>query len=149
MSRFKMMLAGLAGGATLLAGPAIARESTATRLMVVLTTPDPQTQFMAFTLIASSGIEPATVRVLLCGPGGDMALRDTTDAPAPRFGPDQVTVQSRLIDLGAKGATLEVCAIYLPSRGSDRTALIESVGVARPAEIGPILVAPDVHVLTF
>ncbi|HCE72440.1 MAG TPA: hypothetical protein DET67_15155, partial [Ruegeria sp.] len=47
------------------------------------------------------------------------------------------------------GATVEVCAIYLPGRGADGSVLLEGVGVASPAEMAARLMASDTRVLSF
>lgn len=142
-------IAGLAGSALLLAGSAQAQDSSGVRLLAIITNPDPQSQFMAYTLIGSSGVSPQAIRILLCGPAADSALRGTVDASSARFGPNAATVQSRIEALAAGGATIEVCAIYLPSRGADASVLVEGVGVASPTGIGPLMISPDVKVLTF
>jgi hypothetical protein len=47
------------------------------------------------------------------------------------------------------GATVEVCAIYLPGRAEDASVLLDGVGAADPAQIGALLADPDVRVLSF
>jgi len=149
VKRLKTALAGLASGALLLAGSALAQGNSTEGLLAIITNPDPQSQFMAYTLIGTSGVNPEAIRILLCGPAGDAALRDTVDAASPRFGPNAATVQSQIESLVVRGAKVEVCAIYLPSRSADASVLMEGVGVASPSEIGPLMIASDVRVLTF
>lgn len=149
VNRLKSGLGSLCASSLLLAGAASAQGSSGAGLLAIVTNPDPQSQFMAYTLIGSSGVSPEAIRILLCGPAGDAALRDTVDSSSARFGPNAATVQSQIETLVNRGATVEVCAIYLPSRGADASVLIEGVGVASPTEIGPLMVAPDVRVLTF
>ena len=137
--------------------PAVARETGPTssqtpvslRLMVVVTTADPETQFMALTLLKTSGVDARQIRILLCGPGGDLALKVPDQASLPTFGPTARTVRALLAELEQDGATIEVCAIYLPARRLDRSVLMDSIGVASPVNIGPILADPAVRVLTF
>lgn len=47
------------------------------------------------------------------------------------------------------GATVEVCAIYLPGRGEDPSVLLDGIGVAKPGEMAAKLMAPDARVLSF
>jgi hypothetical protein len=130
-------------------GPASAQTPSSIRLMAVLTTADPETQFMALTLLKSSGVDPRQIRILLCGPSGDLGLKLPAEASPSTFGPASRTAQALLAELDEQGATIEVCAIYLPARRSDRSILMDSIGVASPIDIGPILADPAVRVLTF
>ena len=47
------------------------------------------------------------------------------------------------------GATVEVCAIYLPGRGEDVSVLLEGIGVADPSQMAGRLMDPDARVLSF
>lgn len=130
-------------------GPTSSQTPVSLRLMAVVTTADPETQFMALTLLKTSGVDARQIRILLCGPGGDLALKVPDQASFPTFGPAARTVRVLLAELEEDGATIEVCAIYLPARRLDRSALMDSIGVASPVNIGPILADPAVRVLTF
>lgn len=62
--------------ATALAITALADER---RLVTVVTSPEPQTQLMAMVLTMQAVRQDAAARILLCGPGGDLALADAPD----------------------------------------------------------------------
>ena len=47
------------------------------------------------------------------------------------------------------GATVEVCAIYLPGRGEDASVLLDGIGAADPAAMAARLVAPNTQILGF
>ncbi|SHM77304.1 hypothetical protein SAMN05443432_11615 [Roseovarius litoreus] len=47
------------------------------------------------------------------------------------------------------GATIDVCAIYLPGRNADPLVLLDGIGVAKPGEMAEKLMAPDARVLSF
>ena len=118
-----------AAALALTAGAAMAED---TRLVTVVTAPEPQTQLMAMVLSTQAMEQGAALHMLLCGPGGDIALRDapeTATAPQP---PRDASPQGLLMGLIERGATVEVCAIYLPGLGADQSALIDGVGVAQP-----------------
>lgn len=149
MTKLKTTSAAVALATMMATDPVSAQSPAPVRLMAVVTTADPETQFMALTLLKTSGVEPGQIRILLCGPGGDLGLKAPTDPSPPTFGPASRTAQALLMELDSLGTTVEVCAIYLPARQSDRSVLLDPIGVASPVDIGPILANPAVRVLTF
>ena len=116
------------------------------RLLVVVTSENPQVQGMAFVLSRQSRKQGAEVRVLLCGPGGDVALKG---APQTVLKPRGATPQGMLAKLVAAGVTAEVCALYLPNKGKTAADLIDGVGVAKPPAIAAQMLAPDTRLFTF
>ncbi len=126
--------------------PSAAAEETKPGLFVVVTSEDPQVQGMAMVLSLQSASQGAAVRILLCGPGGDMALKG---APQTTLKPRNVTPQGMLDKLIGMGVTAEVCAIYLPNSGKTPEDLIEGVGVAKPPAIAAVLLAPNTRLFTF
>ena len=119
-------------------------------LVTIVTAADPQTQLMALVLTAASVRQGAQAHVMLCGPGGDIALRDApasaTEGQAPRGASPQGLLQSLMAD---HGVTVEVCAIYLPGLGADASVLIEGVTPASPDAMAARLLDPNAAVLTF
>jgi hypothetical protein len=47
------------------------------------------------------------------------------------------------------GATVEVCAIYLPGRGVGPEALLDGVGVAKPPEMAGAMLKDDTVLWSF
>ena len=47
------------------------------------------------------------------------------------------------------GATVEVCAIYLPNKGVDATALIEGISAAKPPAVAARLLADETRIMSF
>lgn len=130
-----------------LAAPAFA--DPAEKLVTVVTSENPQTQLMAMVLTAQAVEQGAETRILLCGPGGDLALIDapeTATAPQP---PRDASPQGMLQMLMANGVTVEVCAIYLPGMGAEADVLIEGVGVAQPAAMAGAMLETDARVWSF
>ena len=145
MSLSRSLAATLALG--LSAGTALAQE--AAPLVTVVTADHPQTQLMAMVLTSQAAQQGHPVRVLLCGPGGDMALTDAPDgvtAPQPPMG---ASPQGLLTQLIANGATVEVCAIYLPGLGADASVLIDGVTVAQPPAMAAAMAAEGSIVWSF
>ncbi len=115
-------------------------------LFVVVTSPDPQTQGMAMVLSMQAMKQGAKVQMLLCGPGGDVALKGSKQTV---LRPRDVTPQGMLTKLVAMGLKSDVCALYLPNNGKSPADLIEGVGVAKPPVIAAALLEGDTKLFTF
>lgn len=98
-------------------------------------------------VLASQAIEQkASVRVLLCDAGGDIAV---AGKETPTMKPKNVTVQQMLQGLMKAGARVEVCALYLPNTGRQPTDLLPGVTPAKPADVAAYLLKPEVKTLAF
>ncbi|MFC7049666.1 hypothetical protein [Emcibacter nanhaiensis] len=115
-------------------------------ILTVVTSPDVQTQGMAFVLSIQSVQQGAQVRVLLCGPAGDLALKGAAETKLKPKGMSPQMLMSKLITLGA---TVEVCALYLPNADKTPADLVDGVGVAKPPAIAAAMLAPDTRLFTF
>lgn len=115
-------------------------------LFVVVTSPEPQTQGMAMVLSIQALKQGAKVEMLLCGPGGDLALKD---AAQTTLKPRGVTPQGMLTTLIGMGVKPQVCALYLPNGNKSPADLIEGVTVAQPPAIAAALLAEDKKLFTF
>lgn len=138
----------IAATAGLTALPASAQDER--KMLSIISTPDAQTQLMAMVLTLQTAGQGVAPRILLCGPAGDIALKDAPETATAGQPPRDASPQGlmhRLMD--DAGATVEVCAIYLPARGDDASVLIEGVGVADPAEIGALIADPGTRVIGF
>ncbi len=128
--------------------PATASEDKA-NLVTIVATAEPQTQLMAMVLTMQSVKQGATARILLCGPGGDIALRDApASATAPQK-PKGMSPQGLMQELMKNGVPVEVCAIYLPNKGLGTDSLLDGVGAAKPPAMAAELLKDDTHLLTF
>ena len=144
-----MKPASLAPALALALAPALLAAEEARPLVTVVTAPEPQTQLAAMVLSTQAAAQGAAVHVLLCGPAGDMALRDapaSATAPQP---PRDMSPQGLLAGLIERGATVEVCAIYLPGLGAGPEALIDGVGVAQPDAMARAMLAEGTAVWSF
>lgn len=143
-----VLAAGIATAAALGAGPG--QADGVGKLVTVVTSAEPQTQLMAMVLTMQAVKQGAEAHILLCGPAGDLALRDapvSATAPQPPKGMSPQGLM-QMIQTEASG-TVEVCAIYLPGKGLDPSALLDGVGVAKPPEMASRLIAADTRVLSF
>ncbi len=127
--------------------PAVA--DTAEKLVTVVTSENPQTQLMAMVLTAQAVEQGTDTRILLCGPGGDLALIEAPEAATAPQAPRDASPQGMLQMLMANGVTVEVCAIYLPGLGADESVLIEGVGVAQPPAMAGAMLDVDARVWSF
>ncbi len=131
------------------AAPPVQAQPAPPKLVTVVTSPEPQTQLMAMVLSFQAQRQGAEVHLLLCGPGGDIALGEppaTATAAQEPMGMSPQKLMSRLMD---GGATVEVCALYLPNAGLDEAALLDGITAADPGPMAAELLAPDTRVLSF
>ena len=87
--------------------------------------------------------------VLLCGPAGDLALADApVTATAPQK-PKGMSPQGLMQKIMEGGATVEVCAIYLPNKGVEVSALLEGITAAQPPAVAERLLADETRIMSF
>lgn len=143
----RIMLAVFAAAALL--SPASAQD-TKPDLVTIVTSPEPQTQLMAMVLTMQAAQQGKTPYILLCGPGGDIALKDAPESATTGQPPQDMSPQGLMQMIREKtGATVEVCAIYLPGKGLEPSALLDGVTVAAPADMAGRLIEPGITVLSF
>jgi len=140
----KKAIAALAIG---LATPALPSDPDS--LVTVVTSDQPQVQLMSMVLTNQAIAQGHPTRILLCGTAADIALKDAPDSATAAQPPKGASPQALLMAAMQKGATVEVCAIYLPGRGADRSVLIDGVGVAQPPAMAGALMGDDTIVWSF
>lgn len=128
-----------------LCGSAAAQEEVK-GLFVVVTSSNPQNQMMAMVLTTQALLKGKTVQVLLCGPGGDLALKDGKEV---MLKPKNKSPQMLMKALIEKGVDVQVCALYLPNNAKTAADLIPGVTPAKPPEIAEALLEPGVKLFTF
>lgn len=98
-------------------------------------------------VLAGQALEQKThVRVLLCDAAADIAV---AGKDMPTLKPRNVTPQQMLQGLIKAGATVEVCALYLPNSGRQAADLVPGVTPAKPADVAAHLLKPGVATLAF
>lgn len=144
--RFLPLTAALA--AVTLAAPAMAEGPN--KLVTILTAPEPQTQLMAMVLTMNAIAAGAEAEMLLCGPAGDIALKDAPATATAGQPPRDASPQGLMKAMMEKnGLTVQVCAIYLPGKAADASILLEGVTPAAPDAMGAAIVAPGTTVMSF
>jgi len=118
----------------------------ADNIFVVVSSSEAQTQMMAMVLGNQVAAKGASVRVLLCDSAGKLAVQGES---FPSFEPADKTPQDLLQGLMQKGATVEVCAIFLPNTEYEQSDLLDGVGVAKPGPVSDYMMQPDVRYFTF
>lgn len=144
----KTLLTGAALVAALGAGAALAAEK-AGKVVTIVTSAEPQTQLMSLVLTMQAMKQGAAAHVLLCGPGGDLALKDAPAAATAPQKPRGMSPQGLMRQMMAEGATVEVCAIYLPNKGAGPEALLDGIAAAKPPAMAAKLLDDDAVVLSF
>jgi hypothetical protein len=128
--------------------PAMAQEQR--NLVTVLTAPEPQTQLMAMVLTMNAVQQGATAQILLCGPAGDIALKEAPATATAGQPPRDASPQGLMRMMMEKhNVKVEVCAIYLPGKGADATILLEGVTPAAPDAAAAAIMADDAVVMSF
>ena len=140
MKRYSLLVSALLVCAT----SAFAQNPTETFFNV--TSADNQTQGMAMVLASQMAEQKAAVRILLCGPAGQLALK-AYEPPALK--PRNVTPKQMMAGLIKGGATVEVCALFLPNADKAPSDLVEGVTVAKPPEVAAYMVKPGVRAFGF
>jgi len=115
------------------------------RLFVTVTGSATQDRAMPLVLANQAIDQGLEVRVLLCGDGAKLAV---ADYEAETFAPRNVSAQDLLRRLMNEGATVEVCAIFLPNTEFEQDDLIEGIGVAQPGEVAAYMMGPRTRILS-
>jgi len=126
--------------------PVRSNADDAKGLFVVVTTADVQTQMMAMVLSTKTVEQGKSVRMLLCGPGGELALKEAKQVMVK---PLDKSPQMLLKGLIKNGVVVEVCPLFLPNRGGSPADLIEGVAVAKPPVVAEKLREDGVKLFTF
>ena len=118
--------------------------------LVILSSSSLQTQGMAMVLSNTMAASGAHVNVLLCDTAGDLALKENEkESKDHLMKPKNVSPKMLLNKLKSQGATVNVCALYLPNSQYTKADLMEGVGVAKPPEIASMMSNRQIRVFNF
>lgn len=117
-------------------------------MLTVITDAAPQTQAMALILTRQWVKDGGSAQILLCDTAGGMAVTGS-DEGLETVQPPDVAPRQMLGGLVEAGVQVDVCAIYLPTGGMDRSDLRDGVGVATPPAIGEVMADPATRLFTF
>lgn len=127
----------------------MAQAEEVPNLVTILSSEEPQTQLMSMVLTMQSMQQGSNAHILLCGPAGDLALKDAPAAATAPQEPRGMSPQGLMQNIMKNGAKVEVCAIYLPNKGVDAGALLEGVSAAKPPEMAARLLAKNTRIMSF
>lgn len=116
--------------------------------LVILKSDSLETQAMAMVLATVEIAQGTPVRVLLCDTAGLLAVKEQSEG-SEKVEPIGRSPRQMLLGLMEKGATVEVCGVFLPNRDIGADALIQGVGVAKPNSIARAISQPSTVTLTF
>ncbi|MCI4662302.1 MAG: hypothetical protein MRY63_10850 [Neomegalonema sp.] len=143
----KLIAALLLSGTALFGAQAQAEE--AEKVLTIVTSDNAQTQLMSMVLTMQAIKKGASAQVLLCGAGGDLALKDAPESATAPQAPKGMSPQGLMQMIMSKGGKVEVCAIYLPNKGLGAEALLDGITAAKPPVIAEQMLDDDTTVLTF
>lgn len=133
--------------ATLLLSPVSALASEkAEKLMIVLTSEDSLTQFMAMVLGNQSQAQGADVDLLLCGKAADIAIKGADEV---FLKPKNVSAQMLMKKMIKNGAAVEVCPPYFPNAGKTKADLLEGISVAKPPKMAAKILDKETKILSY
>lgn len=118
--------------------------------LVILSSDSLQTQGMAMVLGNTMAKSGTKVSVLLCDQAGNLALKGTElESESQIMKPKNVSPKMLLKKLKGQGASVNVCALYLPNSKYTKADLMSGVGVAKPPEIARQMTNNRIRVFTF
>ena len=123
------------------------------RALVILTSDSLHTQGMAMILSNAMQQQGTDLHILLCDAAADLALDGYESAEAINTPPEnpagQVKPEGIMGMLMGNGASVDVCAIYLPNNDHDESDLREGVGVAAPGPMAEMMRDPSIPTYSF
>ncbi|SIS73009.1 hypothetical protein [Neptunomonas antarctica] len=121
-------------------------QSAENKALIIVLSHSLQTQGMAMVLGRAMQDKGVCIDVLLCDQAGDLALSSTiSQALKPR----NVTPEQIMLELQSKGATISVCALYLPNSEHNVQDLRDGIKVATPLEMASMMTSENVRVYSF
>ena len=133
-----------------LAVPSILSAEASKGLNVLMTSPDAQTQMMGMVLSTSVlNDQKKAVNITLCGPAGNLALKDFVAADVKKPDGTVANPKMALQGLMKAGAVVTVCPLFLPNAGKDATALVEGITVAKPPMVAAGLTNLELSNISF
>ena len=119
-------------------------------LNVLVTSADAQTQMMAMVLSAMAVKKhKAQVNITLCGPAGDLADKNVKSTPVKKPGGKAPTPKKLMMGLIKAGASVQICPLYLPNAGKDKSVLVKGVTIAKPQNVAKMLLNSDYNNISF
>lgn len=117
---------------------------------VIMTSADAQSQMMGMVLSNSVlNDQKKVVNITLCGPAGNLALKEFKAADVKRPDGSVANPKGALQGLMKAGASVQVCPLFLPNAGKDASALVEGITVAKPPMVAKGLTNGEFNTVSF
>jgi len=130
--------------------PSLVNADQSKGLNILVNSGDPQTQAMAMVLsLMTIKKHNKEVNIVLCGQAGDLANKNIKGTPVKRPNGKAPSAKQHLKMLIKKGAHVEVCPLYLPNLGKDKSVLLDGITVAKPPVVAGKLLDNDYKNLSF
>lgn len=113
---------------------------------VIINSASPMTQGIGLVLSNQMQSQESQVHILLCDKAGDLALKESR---GEKLKPQDLTPVQLLDNAMKKGATVSVCALYLPNSGHMPDQLKDGIAIAKPDAIARSILDPQHKTLTF
>jgi predicted peroxiredoxin len=128
------------------AAPAPVVNDEAKGMYVVITDKEPMVQMMALVLSTQTVEQGKSLRILLCGPAGQLAIKGSKQT---MFKPLDKSPQMLLGSLISKGVKVEVCPLYLPAVGKNESSLVPGITVAKPPVVAKEMRGEGLRLMSF
>ena len=115
-------------------------------IFVCITAPDPQVHMVAMSLAMQVKTKGKSVRILLCGPGGDLGLKNGNEVI---FKPIDKSPQMILKNMIQNGVKVEVCPFYIANSEKTLADLFDGITMADPSLVADGLLENGVKLFTF
>ncbi len=129
---------------SLLASSSFAKEIKG--LNVLLTSKVDQTQMMAMVLSMMALKQGKEVKMVLCSDAGDLVVKGMKSKVLKPMNKSPKMMLKALIK---KGASVQVCPLYLPNVNKDESVLLKGVTVAKPPKVAALLLSDEYKNLSY
>ena len=130
--------------------PTISMANQAKGLNVIVNTGDEQAQAMAMVLsLMTIKKHNKKVNMVLCAKAGNLANKNKTSSAIKRPDGKAPSPKQHLKMLIKLGANIQVCPLYLPNLGADKSVLLNGITVAKPPVIAKRLLDTTFQNITF
>ncbi len=119
----------------------------ADKALFIVTSDSLQTQGMAMILANAMREQGTSLDILLCDAAGELGVEGYESET--ELGPRGVKPEGLMQMMMGEGASVNVCAIFLPNTEYDEEDLREGVGVAAPGPIAEMMRDPNIPTFSF
>lgn len=122
-------------------------DDYADKALFIVTSDSLQTQGMVMILANAMREQGTTPHILLCDAAGELGVEGYESET--ELGPRGVKPEGLMQMMMGEGASVDVCAIYLPNTEYGEDDLREGVGVAAPGHIAEMMRDPNIPTFSF